>query len=387
MDQKRAKEVFLKLAFCLFKYFPYGGLQRDLIHIAQACQKRGHSIHVFAMSWEGDVPQGFEVTLLPVKGWTNHRRCYNFAEKVTKYLKKDRHDFVIGFNKMQGLDAYYAADPCYQARAKEEKNFLYRLGNRYKTYVGLEKAVFKPSSNTNILLISGKEKAKYIKYYGTADYRFHDLPPGIPRDRFISDHTGEMRKSTRSELGIKEEEILLLMVASSFKTKGLDRALLAIAGLPESLRHQTKLLVIGSGKPKPFENIAKRLNVAGSLVFLGGREDVPRFLKASDLLVHPAYSENAGTVLIEAMAAGLPVLATDVCGYALHIFNAGAGLLIPSPYKQTTFNALLRQMITSPEREKWKSNGIDYINRNDFFSRPEKAADIIESLAAKGGLP
>jgi UDP-glucose:(heptosyl)LPS alpha-1,3-glucosyltransferase len=145
--------------------------------------------------------------------------------------------------------------------------------------------------------------------------------------------------------------------------------------------------VIGRGKPKPFENIAKRLNVAGSLVFLGGRDDVPRFMKASDLLVHPAYSENAGTVLIEAMAAGLPVLATDICGYALHILKAGAGLLIPSPYKQANFNALLRQMITSPERETWKSSGVDYVNRNDFFSRPEKAADIIESLAAKGGLP
>jgi len=386
MDQKREKEVFLKLAFCLFKYFPYGGLQRDLIHIAEACRKRGHSIHVFAMSWEGDVPQGFEVTLMPVRGWTNHRRCYNFAEKVTKYLKKDSHDFVIGFNKMKGLDAYYAADSCYQARSKEEKNFLYRLGGRYKTYAGLEKAVFEPSSNTSILLISAKEKAKYIRYYGTADDRFHELPPGIPRDRVISDDAGEIRKSTRSELGIKDDGILLLMVASSFKTKGLDRALLALAGLPESLRQQTKLVVIGHGKPKPFESIAKRLNIAGSLVFLGGRDDVPRFMKASDLLVHPAYSENAGTVLIEAMAAGLPVLATDICGYALHILNAGAGLLIPSPYKQTTFNALLRQMITSPERETWKSMGIDYVNRNDFFSRPEKAADIIESLAAKGGL-
>lgn len=376
----------MKLAFCLFKYFPYGGLQRDFIHIAQACQNRGHSILVCTMSWQGDVPQGFEVSLIPVRGWTNHRRCRSFSTKVTEYLKKDTHDLVIGFNKMEGLDVYYAADPCYEARATEEKSFIYRTGGRYRTYLALEKAVFDLSSKTHILLISGKEKAKYIKYYGTADERFHDLPPGISRDRVIADDAGKIRRNTRNELGVGDDGILLLMVASGFKTKGLDRTLLAFAGLPDSLRRRTKLIVIGHGKARPFENMAKRLNVGERLFFLGGRNDVPRFMTASDLLVHPAYSENAGTVLIEAMAAGLPVLVTDICGYAFHVEKAGAGLLIPSPYDQRTFNGLLRQMITSPERETWKRNGIDYVSINDFFSRPEKAADIIESFATKGSL-
>jgi UDP-glucose:(heptosyl)LPS alpha-1,3-glucosyltransferase len=374
----------LKLAFCLFKYFPYGGLQRDFLHIAQACQNRGHSIHVYTMSWEGDVPQSFEVSLIPVRGWTNHRRCSNFSTKVTEYLKKDIHDIVIGFNKMQGLNIYYAADSCYKARAIQEKNLFYRMGSRYRTYLMLEKAVFAPSSNTHIMLISEKEKTRYLKYYGTSDERFHDLPPGISRDRVITDNAGEIRRNTRNELGIGEDGILLLMVASSFKTKGLDRTLLGFAGLPDSIRSRTKLVVIGQGKAGNFENMAKRLNVAGGLFFLGGRKDVPRFMTAADLLVHPAYSENAGTVLIEAMAAGLPVLVTDICGYAFHIERARAGLLVSSPFEQKAFNELLRQMITSPEREIWQRNGIDYVSKNDFFSRPEKAADIIESLAAKG---
>ena len=64
--------------------------------------------------------------------------------------------------------------------------------------------------------------------------------------------------------------------------------------------------------------------------FLGGRSDVPRFLLGADLLIHPAYHENTGTALLEALVAGLPVLVTDVCGYAHYIAEADAGRVLPS---------------------------------------------------------
>jgi UDP-glucose:(heptosyl)LPS alpha-1,3-glucosyltransferase len=135
------------------------------------------------------------------------------------------------------------------------------------------------------------------------------------------------------------------------------------------------------GKPEPFRKIARQLNIDSQIRFLGGRDDVPRFMAGADLLLHPAYTENTGTVLIEAMAAGLPVLATDICGYAFHIRKADAGMLVPSPFQQDIFNNMLEGMITSPEKETWKRNGLGYVSENDVFSMPEKAADVIEAIA------
>jgi UDP-glucose:(heptosyl)LPS alpha-1,3-glucosyltransferase len=114
--------------------------------------------------------------------------------------------------------------------------------------------------------------------------------------------------------------------------------------------------------------------------FLGGRSDVPRFLLGADLLLHPAYLENTGTVLVEALAAGLPVLATDVCGYAHHIEQSGGGLLIPSPFSQETMNRLLERMLTSPERPVWGRNALAYAQTADIFNLHEQAAEIIESV-------
>jgi len=373
----------VNLAFCLFQYFPFGGLQRDFKHIAEACQRQGHAIRVYTTAWEGDIPSDFQVSLVSVRGITNHQRCWNYSKDVNKLLAKQPNDLIVGFNKMHGLDVYYAADPCYQAKVMGEKGSLYRLGPRYRTYLSLEKAVFDTSSKTEILLISEKERAQYVKYYKTPGKRFHGLPPGISRDRVVTGNADAIRKAMRNTYGINNDEFLLLMVGSSFKTKGLDRTLLSLAALPESLRKRTKLFVIGEGKVRPFESLAKHLKVAGNLSFLGGSDDVPKFMISADLLLHPAYSENTGTVLIEAMAAGLPILATDVCGYAPHVSTAEAGLLIASPYQQQAFNNLLQEMLLSSRREIWKLNGIAYVKKNDFFRMPEKAAALIESIAAK----
>ena len=64
----------MQLAFVLYKYFPFGGLQRDFMRIALECQQRGHQIRVYTLIWEGDVPPGFEVLVAPVKAFFNHRR-------------------------------------------------------------------------------------------------------------------------------------------------------------------------------------------------------------------------------------------------------------------------------------------------------------------------
>jgi UDP-glucose:(heptosyl)LPS alpha-1,3-glucosyltransferase len=98
--------------------------------------------------------------------------------------------------------------------------------------------------------------------------------------------------------------------------------------------------------------------------------------------LHPAYEENTGTVLIEALAAHLPVLVTEVCGYSFHIERAGAGQIVPAPFEQEALNKQLAFMLTSEKKAQWRKNAREYVSNNDIFSLSEKAADIIEQVAA-----
>ena len=135
-------------------------------------------------------------------------------------------------------------------------------------------------------------------------------------------------------------------------------------------------MVVGHNKPKPYVRLAKSLGLADRVHFLGGRTDVLEWMLAADILVHPARSENTGTVLLESMASGLPVLATDVCGYAFHIENAKAGCIAPSPFDQIRFNRTLNKIVTS-ECAQLSANGLAYAKIEDLYSCHQKAAALI----------
>jgi UDP-glucose:(heptosyl)LPS alpha-1,3-glucosyltransferase len=113
-----AEDALMQLAFVLYKYFPFGGLQRDFMRIALECQKRGHQIRVYTLIWEGDIPPGFEVLVAPVKAFFNHRRNEKLSAWMAADLAKRPVDRLIGFNKMPGLDVYYAADGCFEDKAQ-----------------------------------------------------------------------------------------------------------------------------------------------------------------------------------------------------------------------------------------------------------------------------
>lgn len=367
------------LAFCLFKYFPYGGLQRDFVRIAEECQIRGYSIRVYTLVWEGPVPEGFDVVIVPAVAITNYTRYQRFYHWVKDHLSLNPVGAVIGFNKMPGLDIYYAADACYEEKAQTQRSRLYRFIPRYRHFSRFERAVFEQSAETEILMISEVQKPIFLKYYDTQLERFHLLPPGISRDRVAPANSDEIRADLRLEFGILEDETLLLMVGSGFITKGLDRILIGMSALPTACKQNTRLIVIGQDAPATFERMASLLGLKDRVKILKGREDIPRFLLGADFLVHPAYVENTGTVILEAIVSGLPVLATDNCGYADYVTEAGAGKLVPSPFNQESFNELLLDMITSDSRMKWKKNGLDYASDADIYSMPQRAADFIAS--------
>lgn len=378
----------MTLAFLIYSYFPYGGQQRDFLKVANACLARGHKVVVYTMKWQGEMPEDMEVVLVEVKARSRHALYQRFTTQVTAALKAHAVDAVIGFNKMPGLDLYFAADPCFAERAHKQRGFYYRFTPRYRHFMAYENAVFGADAKTAVLLLSPLQRGQFEQYYPDSVQRFHDIPPGISRDRQLPENADEIRARFRQQFRIAEHELAIVQIGSGFVVKGVDRSLRAIASLPVSLRKSIRYFVVGQDKSDRFRRLAKRLGIAERCEFLGGRDDVPRFLLGADLMLHPAYSESAGYTLLEATIAGLPVLTTATCGYAFHIERAGVGLVSASPFDQQLLNKQLLEMLTSPEREQWRANGIAYGRTQDLYSMPETVATLIEDLVkenAHGG--
>lgn len=369
----------MKAAFCVFNQIRFGGMPRNLYRIAEAWIARGHALDLYAQLWEGPVPEGARLTMLPARGLSNHRHNLNFYRDVAPLLEDGRYDTVVGFNKMPGLDFYYAADACFQARSMEERSWLYRLTPRYRQSVSFERAVFDPTSAAQILILAKNEQHKYIRYYGTQPERFHLLPPVINRAAMAPDDYAGARHAARTKLGLASKDKLVLFVGSGFRAKGLDRAVRALAALPEVEKRRARLLVIGQDQPRRYRTLARWLGVDARVTFAGGRDDVPLHLLAADVLLHPAYHETTGNVLLEALSAGLPVLTTDGCGWASHVSDSGGGEIVVSPFDQTRLNSLLAEMLDEERRETWSRRGIEYMRQLSAPDRAQCAVDLIEA--------
>ena len=148
--------------------------------------------------------------------------------------------------------------------------------------------------------------------------------------------------------------------------------------MPEALRQRTRLFVIGQDDPSEFLRQAATLGLSERVTIFPGRDDIPRFLLGADLLIHPAYNENTGTVLLEAVVAGLPVLVTAVCGYAHYIDDAEAGCVLPEPFAQAVLDATLAEMLgNQAARRRWQAKALAFAETADIYSNAERAADII----------
>jgi UDP-glucose:(heptosyl)LPS alpha-1,3-glucosyltransferase len=349
------------------------------MRIANECFARGHSIHVYVMSWRGEGAPDFDVHILDAKGLSNHAKVGHFHQQLSVELKQEKYDCVVGFNKMPMLDVYFAADTCYVERF-EKASFWKKLNPRYRFYSGAEAAVFGDESETICMMISDIQVEQFRKYYGVQDKRLAMLPPGIDLGRRRPENWMHMRKKFRDEHGLKDDDLLILMVGTGFKTKGVDRAIKAIASLPTPYRAQACLMVVGEGDSHAYMRLAHNQGVANRVYFMGGRNDVPDFLLGADLLLHPSRKESAGMVILEAIVAGLPVLVSGVCGYAKHVKNSKAGTVLEEPFLQESLNENLFKMMSS-DKQSWTQNALSYADSEDLYSLPEKAADIIEQVA------
>ncbi len=366
----------MKLLFCLFRYFPYGGLQRDCVRIAKACMDAGDTVEVITHTWEGPHIPGITVHCFPVRAWTNHQGCEKFSRLVQDFIKNHDYDGVIGFNKMPDLDIYYTADPCYRDKSRGLRSKL----PRDRIYLKLEEAVFSSAQKTHIFLINPDQQAIFARYYGTQSERFHVLPPGIAPDRNVASKAKSERDVLRQQQGISQQTKVLLFLASSFKTKGLDRALNAIASLPEFMRQHVQLWIVGQDHLAPYEKLIKRLKLIDQIKFLGSSDRVPELLMSADLLLHPAYNEVTGTVLLEALVAGLPVLTTGVCGYAHYVKESQAGIVLPEPFSQPQLNAALSELLSEDKLKTLREKADIYSQTADVYSMPSVAVKLIHQI-------
>ncbi len=370
----------MKLAFAIFRYFPFGGLQRDMLAIAQAAQANGHQVSIFCSNWQGEKIPGIDVVEIKDSGFFNIAGVKNFVTAFQKQFQRAQFDLLVGFNKMPGLDVYFAGDSCFAHKAYGERNWLYRLAPRSRLYLAYERAVFAESSATQILSLVASEQKQFVRYYATPLERFYAMPPGISAAHLTCKNPRAARITLCHELGLSLDTKIILCLGSGYKTKGVDTSINAFAELNKITANKIALVIVGKDDPYSYRQQAAQAGIEQQVFFLGPRSPVGDLLHAADMLLHPARKELAGNVILEAMLCGCPVVASAHCGYAHYVAEQHMGELIPANASPIAIAELVSSTL-AVDADVWRKRAESFAQTGDVFSRPAVAVAVLEKIA------
>jgi glycosyltransferase involved in cell wall biosynthesis len=180
-----------------------------------------------------------------------------------------------------------------------------------------------------IITGSRERQEHYSRHNFFAEKKLRRVPFGVDVERFR--RVATVREDVRRELDIREPTYVLGAVGHFGLEKGLDVVIRAFQDLRVRMKTSRLLLVVvGDGTPDQRARINSLITKTddGSIKLVGYRSDVERYFSAFDLFVHAPRLEAFGLVLLEAMAAGLPVIATRTGGI-VDLVNEDVGRLVP----------------------------------------------------------
>jgi glycosyltransferase involved in cell wall biosynthesis len=139
------------------------------------------------------------------------------------------------------------------------------------------------------------------------------------------------RERTRNDLGLSNDRLVLLVMARLEKRKGHTYLLDALTQLPQHIRDHVSVLVAGVGPEQAaLQGQSAAMGLTGSVQFLGHRDDRWSLYEAADVIVLPSIShEDMPIVILDAMAAGRPVVASSVAGIPEQVVDGVTGRLVP----------------------------------------------------------
>ena len=213
----------------------------------------------------------------------------------------------------------------------------------YRLMMALERKIYRrtPSSLTGV---SGMVASRLAKHFERTDVVV--IRNGVDTRRFSPELRLARRTSVRGQFSLSLGDFCILLIGNDWKTKGLDTLLSALALCREL---PLKLLVVGTDDRDAYETTVRACGIADRVRFLDPSPDVLQFYAAADVYVGPSLEDAYGLPILEAMACGMPVIASPRAGASEIINDKWNGMILRDPQDSQELAGLLRTLYANPE--------------------------------------
>jgi L-malate glycosyltransferase len=228
------------------------------------------------------------------------------------------------------------------------------------------------------VVCNSQAAARRLQDAGIGQQKITIIPNGVPAEFFAC---------TVAALPPEPQVVRIGMISRmNHPLKNHDRFLRMAAGLASRFP-QLRFVLAGDGPLRPeLENLARRLGISDRALFLGERRDVPAVLAALDISVLPSSSESLSNVILESMAAGVPVVAADVGGNSELVQHGKTGLLFHAGDEQG-LTAALETLISQAELRKSLGTCAREVARAEYACAKarDRYQDLYSNLLAEKG--
>jgi len=369
-----------------------GGLERWASRFILWLSRHGHSVTVVAITrTEESLPPGVLFQAIPDKT-SRIGRAMAAAELINRMDADLVYDLGVGVgadilhpqfgSRVTCADAELNSRPAW-FRLWKQRSPVARL--RQKKLQDFEDKQYRGQRGM-LIAPSHFAAAPLIEKYHLSNDRIRVIYNGVDPEVFRPEMLTSLRESTRSSRGLEDQHIHLLQVAVNFQLKGVDTSLHALAALPDHVQ----LTVVGGGRIASFQKLARRLGVAERVIFTGTCHDPRPWFSAADIYIHPTRHDAGSLSVLEAWAAGLPVITTRKNGSAELMTEGQHGFLMDDPenaaglagHINRLFDADLRTKMALPCRILAEQNSLHV----QFQTIARLAREMIDSGQATGRL-
>ncbi|MDP6063891.1 MAG: glycosyltransferase family 4 protein [SAR202 cluster bacterium] len=355
IDISHTSHVERPLKIALVSAYDYafrGGANEHIRNLAAQFEGWGHTIKVIAPCSKPEgipetnfIPMGKAVPLPSAGSIARVSLSVWLRPRIQKLLRDEAFDIVHLHEPFSGFVTLYMAG---HSETVNIATFHSYRGTRLYG-IGANKLAMPLFRRLHGLIAVSKPAHDFISSHFPGDYRI--IPNGIDVDAFAKD--------VEPFENLQDGMINLLFVGRLEKRKGLKYMLGAYSRLKWDWPN-LRLVVVGPGKPdQDSHSILSERNLQ-DVMFVGGvsEEDKARYYRSADIYCSPATGrESFGIVLLEAMAAGKPIVATSIEGYSTVVTEGQEGLLVPPKDDEALADAISK-LLKNPElREKMAANG------------------------------
>lgn len=408
-------DVVMRIAMLTINYLPFvGGVPISIQRLSQGLRSLGNEVYIFAPTYENEVEEDYVIRYRSFdKRIANGCVIPNCMDPVIKKAFEENsfdlihvhHPMLIG-NTALHLGKKYGIPVVYTYHTRYEQ-YLHHLKPYHKLlshYENEENKVIKQIEEKVIDFSENKFIPYYIKRFTkqcdmvfapTTLMKYHlinqgattdieVLPTGLNEAFFQKNQVlaNEIRKTYGGN-----DKFLLCTVSRLEKEKNLSFLLQGMKRLKEKLGEHFHLLIIGDGtKRAELEQSVARLGLDHQVTFVGTipQEEISHYYEACDLFVFSSKSETQGIVLLEAMAAGLPVVAIKASGVNDIVMNHVNGYTTNEDVEE--FSEEIRKLLLDKERYEIVSSGANKTaNEYRSISVSKKAEEFYkEAIVMKG---